>query len=136
MLPLLLLTVLPACKKYEDGPYLSFTARKERLSNNWKVDKVYRDGIEYTDQYKEAYPDLVWKFSEDGTVHRTFTYAGIEAENSGTWSFQSNDEEVLVMLNNPATEQVWVILRLMEDDLRIKYSTKDEVLEFHFVPGQ
>ena len=42
MLIALTTTLLPACKKYEDGPYISFVSRKERVVNAWKIDKVYK----------------------------------------------------------------------------------------------
>lgn len=34
------------CKKYEDGPMLSFRSKKARVEGNWKVDKYTVDGID------------------------------------------------------------------------------------------
>lgn len=40
-----------ACKKYEERPTVSFVSRKERIANNWRVDKAYSNGNDVTSSY-------------------------------------------------------------------------------------
>ena len=47
----LLFLCAPACKKYDEGPALSLRSKKSRIANKWKVDKLFKNGVDSTKYY-------------------------------------------------------------------------------------
>lgn len=132
-------TVIPACKKYEDGPYISFVSRKERVVNAWMVDKVFKNDEEITGAYKNEYPNLKWVFSGNGDVVRTYDVLGISTSAIGRWGLRSADEELYFTLNNIAgeeTEYIWTIQKLMQEDFWVSYVEGKDTYEYRFVPAK
>lgn len=87
-LSLILIVSLSSCKKYENGPSLSFRSRTARLENNWKVASYTINGIDFTTaltsiNYTESY-------DKDGN----YAYSSSVDSGSGKWAFQSDDEQI------------------------------------------
>jgi hypothetical protein len=68
-----------ACKKYPDGPFISFRSTTNRVVGKWKVDKLYIDGEDSTNEY--------------------FQKLGCEIEFTKT-KLQNADERYIVNLNS------------------------------------
>jgi hypothetical protein len=45
----LIFVFLFSCKKYEDGPLVSFRTKKTRITGVWKLDKIIVNGVEKND---------------------------------------------------------------------------------------
>ena len=60
-------TIFESCKKYEEGPGLSFRSREERIANTWRVGKYMEGGIDLTND-EASYPNDKWVFSRDGDL--------------------------------------------------------------------
>ncbi|UPT65293.1 MAG: hypothetical protein M0D57_12040 [Sphingobacteriales bacterium JAD_PAG50586_3] len=131
-----LLTV-SSCKKYEEGPYLSFKSREDRISNTWKVEKFYKNGEELTVSINQDLSSLNWTFSTNGEVSRSITINNQPITVSGQWLLQSDDEEVRIVINTPLyiEDTVWIIVKLMEDEFWVRYSVDGDVYEAHFTPA-
>ena len=125
------------CKKYEDGPYLSFKSRTDRVSNTWKVEKVLKNDEEITVAFNQDLPDLRITFSTNGSLTRNVKVNGIPYTVTGQWAFQSDDEEIHITIDTQlyTEDSVWVILKLMEDELWVNYSINKDVYEVHFTPA-
>ena len=125
------------CKKYEDGPYLSFKSRTDRVSNTWKVEKVLKNDEEITVAFNQDLPDLRITFSTNGILTRNVKVNGIPYTVTGQWAFQSDDEEIHITIDTQlyTEDSVWVILKLMEDELWVNYSINKDVYEVHFTPA-
>lgn len=139
MLIALTTTLLPACKKYEDGPYISFVSRKERVVNAWKIDKVYKNDEEITEAYKNEYPNLVWIFSGNGDVVKTYDLLGISNSTTGRWGLRSDDEELYYTLNSTLgieDEYIWTIQKLMQDSFWVTYVEGKDTFEFRFISAK
>lgn len=124
------IALLFSCKKYEEGPGISFRSKKERIANTWIIEKyVHSNGTEHTST-NEHFLEL----KKDGGVNLDDLYSGFNDE----WSFESNkdrlkisvhfDNEVynFIRLNNGsdqigvvyfAEENSYKILRLKETEL-------------------
>ena len=77
VLKLVLLTIIvplllnSSCRKYEDGPGISFKQRSKRLFKSWEVEEVYVDGTDVTTQYMDL-PDHYWHWTFDvNSIHDT-----------------------------------------------------------------
>jgi hypothetical protein len=130
-------TVLESCKKYEDGPSLSFRSRKERVANTWKIEKQLQGGVEQSNPSTGTIT-----FDKDGNVSATYTSFGITITVSGTWQLVNNDEdlEVKTTYNGVSTTSTVNILKLKEKELWVKdpgndaNSSGDDV-ETHYIPA-
>lgn len=128
-----LLLTLNSCKKYDEGPYLSFKSREDRISNTWGIEKIYKNDEEIAVTQEEGWK---WTFSKNGTISRRFYFMGILYIANGTWSLESADEEIHINLTSPLYNEnsVWIITKLMEEQLWVKYADNGDNYELHLVP--
>lgn len=137
---------LSSCKKYEEGPYLTFVSKKERISNIWKV-TYFEDNAPGS----AGYPITLQKFykykviitiEKDGQLHinksdddddETKTYKGVwsftNKNNDLTWSWEERIKDFEVVFNDYPT---WEIRKLTEDEVNI--ITKDGRFRMHLSP--
>ena len=59
-----LIVGMSGCKKYEEGPLLSFRGKFERVVNTWKPKFIFRDQVDVTAWYTDWTLDL----REDGRL--------------------------------------------------------------------
>ncbi len=88
------LFVFTGCKKYEDGPLISFKSKMKRLEGEWRL--VYQNG----DDVFSIPPKLYFKFEEDGTFTRT-EVGDNTISYTGTWVWESRKEIIEVDLRSP-----------------------------------
>ena len=112
---------LASCKKYEQGPSISFLSKKKRLVKVWRVENVFN-------------PDnIVQVYDFEGTIEfkEDKTYREITPDYTllGDWDFSPNKEHVNVY--NPGLIS-FRILKLEKNNLWLI----DEVAnkEYHMVP--
>jgi hypothetical protein len=128
-------TVFEGCKKYEEGPGLSFRSREERVANTWEVEKVLEGGVEV------ANPDGTVTFDKDGGFSATYTSFGVSITLNGTWQLVNDDEdiEVKVTSNGISSTTTAKILKLKEKELWVKDlgDTNDPAddVETHYKPA-
>jgi hypothetical protein len=57
-----------ACKKYEEGPCLSFRSPEKRIEGGWTINQYNIDNIEYLSLLKNYYGDIVnFEFAKEGS---------------------------------------------------------------------
>ena len=119
---LLLLAILglclAACGKYEEGPGFSLRSKKARVANLWKVDYAYK----FKDQKDVTtnYVGETWEFTKDGEF---FERENGELDDSGTWEFINDKEEIIISF--PADTERYTILRLKENEMWLKDTDKE-----------
>jgi len=116
---------LTSCKKYEDGPMISFRTRAERVANTWKVDNYKVNGTDYT--------SLVSGYSETYTKGGGYSYEWGVLGGSGTWKFQHNDEEIALTGVDNQNDHTLVILKLEEKEFWYYYLDGNDKYEFHLI---
>ena len=47
--------LLTECKKYPEGPSISFRSKSERVANTWKLSKYYENNVDLTSNFNTAY---------------------------------------------------------------------------------
>jgi hypothetical protein len=114
-----------ACKKYEDGPALSLRSRAARLAGTWGVENIKKNGDDITSIYSD--------FRETYTKSGDYSYNWSGISGAGKWTFQKNDEEILVDMSGQA-DHTNVIQKLKDDQLWYYYMDGNDKYEFHMVP--
>ncbi len=70
------LLLLSGCKKYPEGPLISFRSKTERVSNTWKFSNCKINGVDATSDYTGTELDLIkngtadWKFGNEIGIKR------------------------------------------------------------------
>ncbi|MBC7425965.1 MAG: hypothetical protein H7321_05465 [Bacteroidia bacterium] len=127
------LTVFPAmqsCKKGEDDPGLSLRSRKQRITNDWTLTKVEKNG-ENQDVKGQTYK---LNFHKSGsltqTVQGTFFGATTTKTSEGTWEFVNDKEDVKINIDNETT--IFQIQRLAHDELILKENDGGNTYTYYF----
>ncbi len=114
-----------SCKKYPEGPLISFRSRTERVSNTWKVDNYKLNGSDLT----SLVSGYIETFSKDGNY--SFSW-GILA-GTGKWAFQNKDNEIRITgVSNKSSETLY-ILKLEEKQFWYYYMDGNDKNEFHLI---
>ncbi|HEX8547064.1 MAG TPA: hypothetical protein VF691_08900 [Cytophagaceae bacterium] len=132
LLLIVITSLFSACRKYDEGPAISVRSRKERIANNWKIDKAYSNGNDVT-QYYTAY-DLEFTKGGDAKLIANFNIGGtvFSFDSKGTWSFEDNDEKLRLDLENNLADKTYNILKLEEKELWLKTVGGED--ELHLKP--
>ena len=80
--------LLSACKKYKEGPLISFRSSLNRIEGTWKVDKLYINDIDSTNEYQEKLEYKI-KLSEDNNAQ--LISCNNDKVLNGSWRFLEFD---------------------------------------------
>ena len=121
----LLMPTIQSCKKYPDGPLISFHSRTERVANTWKIDNYQKNGNDYT--------SLMAGYTETYTKDGNYSYSWGNLAGTGTWHFQNDDNQIkLTGITNQGTYNL-VILKLEEKEFWYYYMDGNDKKEFHMI---
>lgn len=132
---ILVLLGLCSCKKYEEGPALSFRSPETRLCRTWQVTNVVINGSPQTIE-----GPAVWEFRNNEVCTRTTRdpYTQQDITVNGQWSF--NDDETVInitwTLAAPAIslEEDWTILKLKSNELHLRSTLYGSLVEYTLEP--
>lgn len=119
-------TTFESCKKYPDGPLISFHTRAERVANTWKVDNYKKNGTDYT--------SLLSGYTETYTKNGNYSYSLGSISGAGVWAFQNNDKEIKLTGTSNQDNYTMVILKLEEKEFWYYYMDGTDKKEFHMIP--
>lgn len=130
LLAFLLPVFFTGCKKYVEGPALSFKSKLERVSNHWKLSQLIVNGKDETANFTE----FEALFLDSGTFE---LYLGALKIQEGSWEFSAKKESIIMsgkdILNQPFSYE-WEIIRLKEKELWTKEDEGGNVKEYFLVP--
>lgn len=125
-----LLTLLPSCKKGSDDPVISLRTRKDRFTNTWTLAKYEKNGLNQ-DLNGTSY---IYNIFNSGTLTQTIEGAifgyPVKSVNSGTWSFENDDEDVRIIIN--ADTNVYNIQRLASTELWLRKTVDASTYVYYF----
>jgi len=137
----LVVASIPACKKYEDGPGLSFRSKTKRLVNNWKLDKYLWNGSDKTSSL--LITNYTEEYTEDGTYSRSYNDDdGDPFSDTGNWEFDDEKDNILIKgvssieltdENSTVTNTKVTILKLKKKELWYHFENGGDDHEFHLV---
>jgi hypothetical protein len=131
LLALVIALVLPACKKYPEGPTVSFRSKTARLVNQWKVVQELENGHDNTTSFTNYYKNEVVEFKDNGDFSNTFTNPGDTTITwTGKWEFSKDKTKVNIIY--PTLTYSWDILMLKNDELWLKLTLGTNFQEIHY----
>jgi hypothetical protein len=125
-------TLFTSCKKEgTDDPVISLKTRKDRFVNTWNLVKYEKNGITQ-DLNGSSYSYVVLS---NGTLARSIegTIFGFptKKDDSGTWTFLNDDEDVRVDINGSSV--TYNIQRLASKELWLKESVGNDHYVYYFI---
>jgi hypothetical protein len=117
--------VIPACKKYPEGPAFSLRTRTERVANTWRVDNYKVNGTDYT--------SLVSGYTETYTKSGAYSYSWGNLFETGRWAFANDDREIQITGTDNQSDHTLIILKLEEKQFWYYYMDGGDKKEFHMV---
>ncbi|MBU0486363.1 MAG: hypothetical protein KKA07_08605 [Bacteroidetes bacterium] len=117
--------IVSGCKKYPDGPTISLSSRTDRVANTWNVENYKINGTDYT----SLVSGYVQTFSKDGNYSFNWGILG----GTGKWSFQSNDDEILINGVDNQPSITLYILKLEKKQFWYYYMDGSDRQEFHLI---
>lgn len=133
---LVLLTLGMTGCRYEEGPFISFLPKADRLGNTWVVNTVSLNGTSGTsiDGFKEI------TFFNEGGCQIIYNPLNTEIAYSGTWAF--SDDKKIVQINTvdelfgvDRYESDWTILALKDEVLKVTFTDDGDVYIVEFKPA-
>jgi len=124
--------ITTGCRKYPDGPDLSFRSKKQRLFGYWNMEKWIQNNVE--DSAQLAY-QRKFGFAKDGTYYFSLTdpTIGTVINFNGTWEFRDRKEQLVLGLDDPLNGmqyEVWDILRLTSKELWLENVSSGNIVEW------
>lgn len=116
---LIIVLVLSACSKFEDGPLFSLISVKKRLSREWKVEfsRNLETGIEHSADFE----GWLLSFEKNGSYSNSIIYDGVAIKYNGNWELIGQNQ---LRLDYTATSgritEFYLILRLTKKELWLK----------------
>lgn len=132
---ILIIFLFSNCKKYPDGPSISFRSRTERLSNSWHMKQYFENGTDKTNDFNNTFKEYCLTIKKNGECTTTYKLFGlVNVSDAGKWSFNSN-QTGLTFVNNTNNETTnWTILKLKENELWGSYIDSNKTIEVHLIP--
>ncbi len=144
---LILMLAFASCRKYDDGPTVSFRSKEARVENVWKVESISRNDLDESDLYQS----ITWNFQDansEGVGQLEWTYR-LEGDSAdvvfpATWELATLDEQIkLTYLDivdpiNSVIETRLLYLdirRLAEDEFWFEYKLDGDSYFVRLVPN-
>ncbi len=133
--------LLSECKKYPEGPSVSFRSKKERIANNWKLSKYYENDVDLTANFNTVYTKFSFNTTKGGdyTISRQI-YSLANTTESGTWTLASDKKTFSLFPKSITVGAVpnsssWQILKLYEKELWLRnFDSNGKKTEYHLIP--
>lgn len=140
LLVVLALITAISCSKYESGPFLSLTSKKNRITQSWTYATVYRNGLDVTfgiDTSGHNYFRSRIGFAEDNRFSYYDQINGVEVNGDGYWDLIDDDETFqLIYENADSTIKKYKITRLERNFLWYEEKLDNNTtLEFQLIPS-
>ncbi len=119
---------LDSCKKYPDGPSISFRSRAERVANTWKVESCTRNGSDVTSSFNNI------NYTETYTKDGNYSYNTSVGGGSGKWAFENSDKQIKRNGVSGQSSEDLTILKLKECQFWFSYVDGGDTYVFHMLP--
>lgn len=120
-----------SCNNYPKGSILSFTSKKNRVTNEWKNVKALENSTDITSNYNKYELNL----SKDGNAKliANYKFLGVDFdfETNGTWAFMNDSKKIYFNYDNDSADGIYQILKLEKNEMWLK--KEGEALELHYV---
>jgi hypothetical protein len=129
------------CKKYPEGPSISFRSKKERIANNWKLQKYIENDVDKTADFNNINTKWNLLTTKEGAYTITREFFGVATTTEkGTWALTAGNKNFALTptsisagtLPSPSS---WQILKLFEKEFWVRsYDSNNKKIEYHLIP--
>lgn len=116
---------LSRCKKYEEGPAISFRSKTARVANTWKVESYTVNGVDLTSTLNNI--NYTETYDKDGN----YSYSSTLGSGSGKWEFQSSKEQIKRSGVSGQSSETLIILKLKQKEFWYYYMDGNDKNEIH-----
>jgi hypothetical protein len=132
------LSTLSACRKYEEGPNISFRSKKARITNNWRVGSAEVNGVEESSSAYWAKQKHYFRRNGDYTVTVIDPNTQEATNLNGSWKLYDGSRKIALTLRRANAGQDSVvdfnILKLYNKQMWLRRT--DNTVELHFVESE
>lgn len=129
--------MVSACKKYPDGPGMSFRSKTERLANTWYIQQIFQNGVDKTTDVNTLWNGYSLSIGKSGTYTINYRILGlVPYSEAGNWAFNGDKSKVIFTRTTPTPSitSEWTILRLKEKELWGQYNDSTVVTKVLLAP--
>lgn len=120
---LMLLLLVAACGKYEEGPGFSLRSKKARVSNIWGVQSILINGADSS----AAYSDYQIVFTKTGGFNVSVNDNEVAI---GSWDFANNNESLSISAAGiMVLDSMNTIVRLKNGDMKVVGTSSGNEIE-------
>lgn len=132
--------LLASCHKYEEGPWISFTKKENRIRGYWELTDIYKNGEKTTSESPSNVESIesVWKLFKNKTLLITYLDDITYYKSSGSWDFKNDKEDLATTFTTrySSISRTYTILKLSNKELKLKFKDDDGtvwVLDFSII---
>ncbi len=131
-----LVILFGSCGKYEEGPGFSLLTKKMRITGEWKMEKIFKNGTEQ--ELTADSQNATMLIESDGTGKMTYTSGSLTLAVDFEWQFGDSKETFKVRMKKlDGTWDEWdesEIIRLANKEFWIKdiSTTSSDIYITHF----
>jgi hypothetical protein len=118
---------LASCKKYPEGPLVSFRSREDRLVNEWACGDVLVNNVSGNGG---LYGNHFFSFAEAGVYTET---NGANAA-TGKWEMTSNDDSLICTINTNYVIHRFRIMKLKHKSVWLDEDVNGSHYSWHLLP--
>jgi len=104
-----------SCKKYENGPTISFRSKKARVANDWAISSYQEGGIDKTTE--RINDDMELTKAGEMTYH--LYIGGTLFTMVGTWEFDDSKEKIKIVASYNQMDGATAIPTSVVEDMKI-----------------
>lgn len=116
------------CSKYEEGPWISFTKKENRIRGHWELSAVYKDGAKTTSEFPSGVEsrESVWELYMNKTLIITYLEDITYYKSSGSWEFDDDKEKLIANFTTrySTLSREYTIVKLSTKEMKLRF--KDE----------
>jgi len=135
--------LLTECKKYPEGPSISFRTKKARIINSWKMSKYLENNVDLTTNFNSVFTNFSFVTSKDEEYKIIKTVSvfstNLTTTEIGSWNLASNKKTLNVTPISisagtlPSTTS-FQILKLYENEIWLRsIDSNGKIIEYHLV---
>jgi hypothetical protein len=141
----LMLLLLSAGCRYEEGPFLNFTKVEKRIRGMWSVSTVYKDGEKTETESPTPVETLraQFEFYKNKILVISYLDNNVVKSSSGSWEFGDKKKTLNVAFQSQYTaiSRQYEIIKFKNRELKVRFTDDKGIvwtivfgLEYSFVP--
>lgn len=121
----------PGCSKYEEGPWLCFTKKENRIRGYWELSNVFKNGKNTVDESPSSVESVnsIWEFYKTKTLLISYLDGANYLKSNGSWAFEDKKECLRLAFTTKysSASRSYEIIKFSNKELKLKFKDKNKV---------